>query len=84
MATKKATSKLEKKEVKHVTPELIMDVLTGKYGPEGKRNPKLLQAGYNPGAVTKKINDLKKLLPELKTVQEKAGKYYDALLELGK
>lgn len=85
MATKKTVKKVEtkkttpKKEVKHVTPELIYDVLHGKYGSEGERNRKLLAEGYSPSAVTKKINDLKKLAVEFKPFVDKAGDYYGCL-----
>lgn len=84
MATKKTetkkTTKSAKKEVKHITPELIHDVLHGKYGAEGERNHKLLAAGYNPSAVTKKINDLKKLAAEVQPMKAKTGAYWACLL----
>jgi len=89
MATKKTTTKkaasakkATKKEVKHITPTLICDVLNGKYGAEGERNIKLTAEGYNPSAVTRKINELKKLAEELKPIQKKAGVYYDCLNRL--
>lgn len=89
MVTKKNTKKVAtsvkkpvKKEVKHVTPELITDVISGKYGEEGQRNVKLTAAGYNPSAVTKKLNDLKKLAAELNPIKEKAGAYWEILLKL--
>ena len=78
--TTKTTKSVTKKEVKHVTPELIHDVLNGKYGNESERGRKLTAAGYNPSAVTKKINDLKKLAEQLKPIKEKAGAYYECLL----
>ena len=76
----KTTKAAPKKEVKHVTPALISDVLNGKYGTESERGCKLTAAGYNPSAVTKKINDLKKLAEQLKPIKEKAGAYYECLL----
>ena len=77
MATKKTEKKTPvKKEVKHITPELIFDVLHGKYGNEDERKIKLTAAGYSPSAVTKKINDLKKVAEELKPIREKAGDYW--------
>lgn len=89
MATKKETVKKQvikkapvKKKVVHISPELICAVLNGEFGPEGERNRKLTAAGYNPSAVTKKINDLKKLAAELKPIADKAGDYYGILLGL--
>lgn len=86
MATKKTTKTVDKKpvkkEVKHITPELIYDVLRGEYGPEGERNIALTRAGYSPSAVTRKINDLKKLIPQYVALTRKAGEYYPAFLEL--
>ena len=90
MATKNATKKktvkttktAPKKEVKHITPELIADVRAGVYGTEGERSRKLTAAGYNPSAVTKKLNELKKLVPELKVIFDKAGAYSDVLTKM--
>lgn len=84
MATKKAETKkaTAKKNVKHVTPELIRDVLNGKYGAEGERNRKLVAEGYNPSAVTKKINDLKKMAEDFKPLIERVGDYYGCLFTI--
>lgn len=90
MATKKTnttnkaapTKKATKKEVKHITPALICDVLNGKYGAEGKRNIKLIAEGYSPSTVTRKINELKKLAVELEPIRKKAGNYYSCLLAM--
>ena len=80
---KKATKKVPvKNEVKHITPELIKDVLDGKYGPEGERNHKLLAAGYSPSAVTKKLRALEKMADEVRPVIEKSGDYWALLVEL--
>lgn len=79
---KSVATKSAKKEVKHITPSVIYDVLHGKYGNEGERNRKLTAAGYSPSAVTKKLNDLKKLVEELKPIQEKAGAFYGCLLSM--
>lgn len=68
-----------KKEVKHITPTLIFDVLDGDYGEGAVRNAKLKELGYSPSAVTKKINDLKKLMPEAAAVLAKAGPYWGCL-----
>jgi len=76
MATKKT---LKKKEVKHITPELIYDVLHGKYGQEGERNIRLTAAGYSPSAVTKKINQLKALAEKMAPIKKEAGIYYGCL-----
>ena len=86
--TKKTTKKVapakkeQKKEVKHVTPELIMDVLNGKYGAEGERNIKLTAAGYSPSAVTKKLNELKKIQEETEAIMKKAGLYFGVVLAM--
>ena len=89
MATKKTTTKKAapakqsaKKEVKHITPDLIFDVLHGVYGAEGERNIKLTAAGYNPSAVIKKINELNKLAEELRPIKEKSGAYYRCVFAL--
>ena len=63
-----------------MTPELIYDVLHWKYGCEGERNINFTAAGYNPSAVTKKINDLKKMVEQMKPIKEKVGEYYGCLL----
>ena len=90
MATKKVTNTETKKktpakkEVKHITPELIYEVLHGKYGDENERKIKLTAAGYNPSAVTKKINELKKIAEEIKPLKEKAGDYYGCLFAMMK
>lgn len=77
---KASAKKVEKKDVRHITPELIYDVLHGKYGAEGERNRHLTAAGYNPSAVTKKINELKKLAAEVAPIKEKTGDYFGSLL----
>lgn len=79
---KTPVKKPAKKEVKHITPDVIYDVLDGKYGTEGERNRKLTAAGYSPSAVTKKLNDLAKLVEELEPIKTKAGKYYGCLLAM--
>lgn len=80
--TKKAPTKktATKKEAKHITPELIYDVIHGKYGDADERKGALTAAGFNPSAVTKKINDLQKMAAEIKPFKEKAGDYYGCLL----
>lgn len=86
MATKKTTKKVDlkptKKEVKHITPELIADVLAGKYGNEDERKHELLKAGYSPSAVTAKINKLKKLAEEVTPVKAKAGDYWGCMIAM--
>lgn len=80
--TKKAAPKAKKVEPKHITPELICAVIRGEYGTPEERGVNLKAAGYSASAVTKKINDLKKLMPEYVAVCVKAGEYFPALLEL--
>lgn len=76
-AAKKAADKTEKKTV---SPEVIYDVLHGKYGAPEERNAKLRAAGFNPSIVTKKINDLTKLAEQIKPLKEKAGDFFGCVL----
>ena len=73
---------LKKLIKKHITPELIEAVLEGAYGEGKERNAKLKEDGYAPSAVTKKINDLKKLAEELAPMKTKAGDYFRCVLHL--
>jgi hypothetical protein len=45
-------------DTKPVDPTIIVEVLANRYGTGDKRREALLQAGYDPDAVQKKINEL--------------------------
>lgn len=81
---KKKITKTEKVVKKPVTPDVICDVLNGKYGSEeGKeRNDALRADGINPSVVTKRINELKKLAEEMKPLFNAAGEYAGCLMLL--
>ena len=81
-----ATKKNAKKEIikKPVTPDVICDVLNGKYGAEpGKeRNDALRADGINPSIVTKHLNELEKLAEQMKPLFDAAGEYAGCLMML--
>lgn len=76
MATKKNTKKVESKSV---TPELICEVLDGKWGDEKERSAKLKAAGYAPSVVTKKIKKLQTIAIEFAPIIKELGDYVKCL-----
>lgn len=81
-----ATKKTVKKEIvkKPVTPEVLCDVINGKYGAEAgkERNDALRADGINPSIVTKHLNELKKLADQMKPLFDAAGEYAGCLMML--
>jgi len=65
---------------KQVTPQLIIDIIDGKYGNGLTRKTALINAGYNAEEVQKKVNELYELSKELDPVKKKAGEYWSAVI----
>lgn len=66
---------------KKVTPELILDVIAGKYGNGLTRKAALINAGYNADEVQNKVNELYKLSKELEPYKKKAGEYWECVFK---
>ena len=66
---------------KPITPELICDIIAGKYGNGAARKTNLINNGYDADAVQKKVNDLYKLSQELKPFKDKAGEFWPAVIQ---
>lgn len=66
---------------KPITPELITDVIRGKYGNGNTRVIALTNAGFDPIEVQKKVNELYKLSKELELFKNKCGEYFGCVLE---
>lgn len=66
---------VKKTESKKITPELICEVLAGKWGDEKTRSAKLKEAGYAPSVVTKKIKALTEIAIAIKPAMDAAGDY---------
>lgn len=67
--------------VKPITPELISDVIIGRYGIGNARVVALANAGYNAVDVQKKINELYKISQSVKPIKDKAGEYWECVLK---
>ncbi len=63
-----------------VTPQLIIDIIDGKYGNGLTRKTALINAGYNAEEVQKKVNELYALSKELDPVKKKAGEFWPAVI----
>lgn len=66
---------------KEINPEVIMDVLSNKYGTGAERTLRLTKAGYNPVDVQKKINECYKISQEVDKHKKKAGNYWNCVLK---
>lgn len=66
---------------KSMTPQLILDVIAGKYGNGLTRKAALINAGYNADEVQNKVNELYKLSKELEPYKKKAGEYWECVLK---
>lgn len=66
---------------KSMTPQLILDVISGKYGNGLTRKAALINAGYNADEVQNKVNELYKLSKELEPYKKKAGEYWECVLK---
>lgn len=66
---------------KSMTPQLILDVIAGKYGNGLTRKAALINAGYNADDVQNKVNELYKLSKELEPYKKKAGEYWECVLK---
>ena len=67
---------------KAVNPEIVAEVLDGKYGIGDERIRKLAQAGYDPKEVQSKINELYAKAPELRKLKAETGPYFDLLIRI--
>ena len=66
---------------KPVTPEIVGDVIDGRYGTGNSRTVALANAGYNAVDVQKKINELYKVSQEVKKFKEKTGEFWECVLK---
>ena len=66
---------------KPVTPEIVGDVIDGRYGTGNSRTVALANAGYNAVEVQKKINELYKISQEVKKYKEKTGEFWECVLK---
>ena len=69
--------------IKPVTPQLISDIIDGKYGNGQARKSKLTAEGYNYDDVRAKINELDKIGSSFATsIKSKTDDYYICVLKL--
>lgn len=66
---------------KEITPQLISDIIEGKYGNGNSRIVALATAGYNAVDAQAKVNELYKLSKELEPIKKKAGEYWECVLK---
>lgn len=66
---------------KAITPELVSDVIDGRYGTGNSRTVALANAGYNAVDVQKKVNELYKVSQEVKKIKDKVGEYWECVLK---
>ena len=66
---------------KEITPQLISDIIEGKYGNGNSRIVALATAGYNAVDVQAKVNELYKIYKELEPIKKKAGEYWECVLK---
>lgn len=67
--------------VKPITPQLICDIIDGKYGNGNARKIALANEGYNPEEVQKKVNELYSIAKELEPFKKKAGEFWPAVIK---
>lgn len=72
---------LESSPDKPITPQVINDVIDGKYFTGNARTVALANAGYNAVSVQQKINELYKLSQDVKKYKDKAGDYWECILK---
>ncbi len=73
--------KLDKNKSKEVTPSVVLDVISGKYGAGAERTIKLAQAGYNAVTVQQKINECYAIAKEMEKYKTKSGSYWQCVLK---
>lgn len=66
---------------KEITPQLINNIIEGKYGNGNSRIVALATAGYNAVDVQAKVNELYKIYKELEPIKKKAGEYWECVLK---
>ena len=64
---------------KHVNPEIVSEVLDGKYGINEERRKKLEADGYDYDEVQAKINELYVLAGNIRHYKQEAGEYWSVL-----
>lgn len=69
-----------KEETKKVTPEVVKDVLSGKYGSGLIRRDNLEKAGYTYSEVQGKINEVLDLKKKYNEIREQSGAYFDIVV----
>ena len=67
------------KTYKIVTPDVIEDVNSGKYGSGLERQKKLEQAGYNHREVQDKVNFVSKKISVYQALKKESGEYWDVV-----
>lgn len=68
---------------KKVTPQIVEEVLAGKYGIGASRVQNLAKEGYNVVDVQQKINELHNIaVKQVKPIKDKVGEYWPCLLDL--
>lgn len=66
--------------LKGVDPQVVEDVMAGKYGINEERRRKLTQAGYMYEEVQNKLNELYTLAEKIRPYKEQAGDYWNTLI----
>ncbi len=69
-------------ELKKCTPELLADVLVGKYGKGFIRTRKLKKEGFDPESVNDEIAELNEFAKQLKALKKKFGGNWEAVLKV--
>lgn len=68
---------------KTITPELIRDIIGGKYGNGEARKAKLINLGYNYEEVRAKINELDAISKSITAaIKTKAGEYWESVVKM--
>ena len=78
----KAMEEEEKFELKPCTPEVLADVLNGKYGKGIVKTRKLIKAGYDPESVNDMIDAVYELADKIKKFKKKSGEYWDVIVNV--
>ena len=66
---------------KAITPEVVSDVIDGRYGTGNSRTVALANAGYNAVDVQKKVNELYKVSQEVQKFKDKVGEFWECVLK---
>ena len=77
--TKIAKGGASTKTYKAVTPKLIDDIYSGKYGKGTERQEKLEKEGYNYKEVQEKVNFVSKKISVYQALKKESGEYWDTV-----